>query len=105
MPITITEKSAQVTVSIGYRIEQDGYAPFQDTLHFTKAEFDALSKVQIRAVMQERYSAWKTSIAPPSPLTELESLTQILAEQQAQVAGLQQAIAQTQARILELSSD
>ncbi len=60
MAITITQDVKQSIVVI-FWVKENSNSPYQGRLEFTQAEFDALTALQLDALEQAQYAAWKAA--------------------------------------------
>lgn len=61
-------------VKVNFRkVSEDGKHKYQDALHFSQAEYDALSEAQLEAMKQERFDRWYDLIINPPPSSETEN--------------------------------
>jgi hypothetical protein len=60
-------------VKINFRkVSEDGKHKYQDALHFSQQEYEALTEAQIEAMKQERFDNWYAIITDPAPAPVIE---------------------------------
>ena len=56
-------------VKVNFRkVSEDGKHKYQDALHFSQQEYEALTEAQIEAMKQERFDNWYAIITDPTPV-------------------------------------